>query len=190
MAYQGIQDGGPPADYPETHTLHDYPLQQPDSSEDINERVPLTGTYPEPALQHPFQGPFDETSSRSSTPDNMQRMSTARARIAPGPYLTQSAGSSTPTLLAGQGNGRDSVLSLNGDWQRRQAPIGLRRYATRRVKLQQGQVLSLEYPVPSAVSNAIQSKYRDGGTDSATTEFTHMRCMGHLAPRKFCTVEI
>lgn len=190
MAYQGIQDGGPPADYPESHTLHDYPLQQPDSSEDINERVPLTGTYPEPALQHPFQGPFDETSSRSSTPENMQRMSTARARIAPGPYLTQSAGSSTPTLLAGQGNGRDSVLSLNGDWQRRQAPIGLRRYATRRVKLQQGQVLSLEYPVPSAVSNAIQAKYRDGGTDSATTEFTHMRCMDHLTLRKLCTVEI
>lgn len=184
MAYQGIQDG-PPADYLETHTLHDYPLQHPENNDDVHERIPLTDSYPEPVLQHPFQGPFDE-SSRSPTPDNMQR--TSRARISQGPYLMHSAESSTPTLLSGQGNGRDSVLSLNGDWQRRQAPIGLRRYATRRVKLQQGQVLSLEYPVPSAVSNAIQSKYRDGGADSATTEFTHMRCMDHpICPEKGST---
>lgn len=76
-------------------------------------------------------------------------------------------------------------MSLDGDWRRRQAATGLRRYATRRVKLQQGQVLSIEYPVPSAVSNAIQAKYKDGGGDSATTEFTHMRCMSRsLCPGK------
>lgn len=188
MAYQGIQ-GDLPADYQEAHTLHDYP-PQPQDSEDLHERVPLTGTYPDP-MQHQFQGPFDESSSRSSTPENLQRLGTPHAQFAQGPYLTHSARSSSPTLLPGQASGRDSVMSLDGDWRRRQAQSGLRRYATRRVKLQQGQVLSIEYPVPSAVSNAIQSKYRDGGADSATTEFTHMRCMSRsICPGNIYVVEV
>lgn len=50
---------------------------------------------------------------------------------------------------------------------------GLGRSKTRRVKLQQGGVLSIDYPVPSAIKNAVQAKYRDaeGGSD----EFTKMR---------------
>lgn len=62
-------------------------------------------------------------------------------------------------------------------WRQRQAPgaNGLKRYATRKVKLIQGSVLSVDYPVPSAIQNAIQPKYRidlEGGSE----EFTHMRC--------------
>ncbi len=70
-----------------------------------------------------------------------------------------------------------SETSSTEAWRRRQAPggNGLRRYATRKVKLQ-GSVLSVDYPVPSAIRNAVQSKYRnelEGGSE----EFTHMRCM-------------
>lgn len=61
-------------------------------------------------------------------------------------------------------------------WRQRQvgASQSIKRYATRKVKLVQGSVLSIDYPVPSAIQNAIQAKYRsdlEGGSE----EFTHMR---------------
>ena len=61
-------------------------------------------------------------------------------------------------------------------WRRRQAPEagGLKRFATRKVKLVQGQVLSVDHPVPSAIKNAIQQKYKDD-IEGATEEFSHMR---------------
>lgn len=63
-------------------------------------------------------------------------------------------------------------------WKQRQAPGGpgdIRRYKTRKVKLQQGSVLSVEYPVPSAIQNSVQAKYRND-LESGSEEFTHMRC--------------
>lgn len=54
--------------------------------------------------------------------------------------------------------------------------IGLKRQRTRKVKLFDGAVLSLDYPVPSAIVNAVQRKYRDDYSDSSSKEFTHMRC--------------
>ncbi|KAL4751816.1 hypothetical protein BDW72DRAFT_212574 [Aspergillus terricola var. indicus] len=50
----------------------------------------------------------------------------------------------------------------------------LRRYGTRKVNLVKGTVLSIDYPVPSAIQNAIQPAYRDceGGF---AEEFTHLR---------------
>lgn len=61
-------------------------------------------------------------------------------------------------------------------WKARQAPNagGLKRYATRKVKLVQGSVLSVDYPVPSAIQNAIQAKYRND-LEGGSEEFTHMR---------------
>lgn len=59
-------------------------------------------------------------------------------------------------------------------WRARQNQNTIKRYATRKVKLTQGNVLSIDYPVPSAIQNAIQPKYRqdlEGGSE----EFTHMR---------------
>lgn len=59
-------------------------------------------------------------------------------------------------------------------WRQRQLQNNIKRYATRKVKLVQGSVLSLDYPVPSAIQNAIQAQYRsdlEGGSE----EFTHMR---------------
>jgi chitin synthase len=49
---------------------------------------------------------------------------------------------------------------------------------TRKVKLVQGSVLSADYPVPSAIQNAIQAKYRND-LESGSEEFTHMRCKYH-----------
>lgn len=61
-------------------------------------------------------------------------------------------------------------------WQNRQAPgSGLRRYATRKIKLVQGSVLSVDYPVPSAIQNAIQKEYRES-EEGFPEEFTHLRC--------------
>ncbi|SPN99148.1 probable Chitin Synthase 1 (chs-1) [Cephalotrichum gorgonifer] len=50
----------------------------------------------------------------------------------------------------------------------------IRRAPTRKIKLVQGSVLSVNYPVPSAVKNAMQEKYRTG-VDGASEEFTNMR---------------
>lgn len=49
----------------------------------------------------------------------------------------------------------------------------LRRANTRKIKLVQGSVLSVNYPVPSAVKNAMQAKYRTG--EGVGEEFTNMR---------------
>ena len=61
-------------------------------------------------------------------------------------------------------------------WRQRQMPNqgNLRRYATRKVKLVQGSVLSVDYPVPSAIQNAVQAKYRND-LEGGSEEFTHMR---------------
>jgi len=37
-------------------------------------------------------------------------------------------------------------------------------------------VLSVEYPVPSAIQNSVQAKYRND-LESGSEEFTHMRCI-------------
>ena len=65
-----------------------------------------------------------------------------------------------------------------GAWTRRQNPYptDLRRYATRKVKLVQGHVLSVDHPVPSAIKNAIPPKYRVDLEGGASEEFTHMKC--------------
>lgn len=78
----------------------------------------------------------------------------------------------------GYGDRPASHMDADESWVRRQQPGmapggGLKRYATRKVKLVQGSVLSIDYPVPSAIRNAVQAKYRDneGGSD----EFVKMR---------------
>lgn len=71
-----------------------------------------------------------------------------------------------------------SETSSTEAWKQRQQPGGgggLKRGMTRKVKLVQGSVLSADYPVPSAIQNAIQAKYRND-LESGSEEFTHMRC--------------
>ncbi|KAF2262752.1 chitin synthase G [Lojkania enalia] len=70
-----------------------------------------------------------------------------------------------------------SETSSTEAWRQRQQPgggTGLKRGMTRKVKLVQGSVLSADYPVPSAIQNAIQAKYRND-LESGSEEFTHMR---------------
>lgn len=52
---------------------------------------------------------------------------------------------------------------------------GLNRYGTRKINLVKGAVLSVDYPVPSAIQNAIQPEYRDA-EEGFSEEFTHLRC--------------
>ena len=74
--------------------------------------------------------------------------------------------------------GRSDTSSTEA-WRQRQVPGGatggLKRAGTRKVKLVQGSVLSADYPVPSAIQNAIQAKYRND-LEHGSEEFTHMRC--------------
>ncbi|KAF4439844.1 chitin synthase [Fusarium austroafricanum] len=71
----------------------------------------------------------------------------------------------------------DSAFDPEDSWvERQQQPQmggGLGRSKTRKIKLVQGSVLSIDYPVPSAIKNAVQPQYRD--TESGTEEFHKMR---------------
>ncbi|PYH90310.1 chitin synthase [Aspergillus ellipticus CBS 707.79] len=53
-------------------------------------------------------------------------------------------------------------------------PGKLQRSGTRKIRLVRGSVLSVDYPVPSAIQNSIQPIYRDA-EDAFPEEFTHMR---------------
>lgn len=50
---------------------------------------------------------------------------------------------------------------------------GLKRFNTRKVKLVQGSVLSIDYPVPSAIKNAVEPRFRD--VEGGNEEFMKMR---------------
>lgn len=73
---------------------------------------------------------------------------------------------------------RQSVYGNGGPVQRRSFAQtfaqGIRRYPTRKIKLVQGYVLSADYPVPSAIQNAMEKKYRE--TEEFAEEFSHLRC--------------
>jgi chitin synthase len=102
---------------------------------------------------------------------------------APVPYSSEYGGSNTTyghQLDNNQFQRSDSPFSRaetssTEAWRQRQAPGGgLKRYATRKVKLVQGTVLSVDHPVPSAIKNAVQAKYRND-LEGGNEEFTTMR---------------
>lgn len=147
--------------------------------------------------QGPFNGPFDDPHNRGASPARpvsgySLTETYANDTQAPpyhDPYNTAGSTYSGNTMenpAAAFGvPGRvaspyaRSETSSTEAWRQRQAPGGaggLRRYATRKVKLVQGSVLSVDYPVPSAIQNAIQAKYRND-LEGGSEEFTHMRCM-------------
>lgn len=63
---------------------------------------------------------------------------------------------------------------LKDSQKRRSLLPGIRRHPTRKIKLGQGNVLSADYPVPSAIQNAVEKRYRESA--EFTEEFTHLRC--------------
>ncbi|KAJ5190873.1 Chitin synthase C [Penicillium cinerascens] len=70
----------------------------------------------------------------------------------------------------------ETASTTSKRWAQRQMHTSgiLCRYPTRRIKLVHGTVLSVDYPVPSAIRNAVQAKYRDLEGDPSE-EFTHLR---------------
>lgn len=179
MAYQGGAGAGQPAghdlqDYP-PGTYHMPPARDYDSDDDA-ERAPLNSQGP---YQH---GPFDDrahtpgTSTTGYTLSDNGYTGATPAGSDPG-YPTTSFDPSVQFGVPGRSASPydRSTTSSTEAWRERQAPTGLKRYGTRKIRLQQ-QVLSIDYPVPSAIQNAIQSKYRHADVEGGSEEFTHMRC--------------
>lgn len=181
----------PPGNGFDDHNLSDLPHQQyhlpPHDDEDGNQ----------PLLPHqqtgagPFASPYDSsTNLRTQTPPvrPVSAYSLTESYVpgaAPAPYGSEYGGSNTtyghqledaPFNRAGSPYSRADTDSTEA-WKQRQAPNtgGLKRFATRKVKLVQGSVLSVNHPVPSAIKNAIQSKYRQEAEVGNSEEFTHMR---------------
>lgn len=148
--------------------------------------------------QGPFAGPFDDPQHRGTSPVRPASGYSLTETYAPDaayhdPYNTTGSvysGNSSENPAAAFGvPGRIASPYARSDassteaWRQRQAPGGaggLRRYATRKVKLVQGSVLSVDYPVPSAIQNAVQAKYRND-LEGGSEEFTHMRCKFSMA---------
>ncbi|KAF2224115.1 chitin synthase G [Elsinoe ampelina] len=189
MAYHGGHGGG------YDNSMGDMgrqgrPYQTPRPHDSDEEDVDRSLLHQNPT--GPFQGPFDDHNSRVHTPGadsgyNMNQDYMNGNGHAP-PYngnggYTEYKG----TTLSDPGYGppprvnspyAPSETGSTEAWARRQQPGGgnsaLKRAATRKVKLVQGAVLSADYPVPSAIQNAIQAKYRND-LESGSEEFTHVR---------------
>ncbi|KAI9670513.1 MAG: Chitin synthase, class 2 [Caeruleum heppii] len=198
MAYQGPGGRGTRADEAQ-HPLQDMPPgnsyhmppRHGDGSDDEAESALLQQPH-----GGPFAGPFDEPNSRAATPP-VRPFSTysltesyvgdRNATVTPysEPYQGASDTYTRSTLEDPSATYRSSdrtaspfERSTTGSteaWKQRQVPgaNALKRYATRKVKLQ-GSVLSVDYPVPSAIRNAVQPKYRND-LEGGSEEFTHMR---------------
>lgn len=118
-------------------------------------------------------GPFEDPVSSSG--------------VARRPYNSSSAEVQSPTLDTMESQDLPDQIRLHdlshygsaispSNYSAPQSKISsIRRYPTRRIKLVQGSVLSINYPVPSPIRNAIQPEYRDAEGELAE-EFTQMRC--------------
>ena len=175
------------------NTQHSYPPPPHDSDDDEAERALLNSSGP-------FNGPFDEPPSRGTTPNEYEHSEynleesymTANGNHAPHDpgYQHQDYDNGNGHLADPGYGGLDRVPSPYAQsetgsteaWRQRQAPGGqaadvsgaMKRSGTRKVKLVQGAVLSADYPVPSAIQNAVQAKYRND-LESGSEEFTHLR---------------
>lgn len=191
MAYSGHGGGGGFDD----HNLQDlqpggtYHLP-PQDDEDGN--LPLL-QQPSNAGHYP-PSPFDDHSTlRTDTPSTTARPVSTYSLTesyapgaAPAPYNSEVGGSTgfpqqmedNPYARTDSPYSRAETDSTEA-WRQRQVPGGggggLKRFATRKVKLVQGSVLSVDHPVPSAIKNAIQPKYRADVEAGGSEEFTHMR---------------
>ncbi|KAL4944279.1 chitin synthase B [Aspergillus oleicola] len=196
MAYHGSGPQSPGGNnYDDGHRLQDLGHPNNQTYEEEASRGLLSNQ------QSPFAGPFDDPQQqqRGLTASPIQRPTSGYSlteSYAPDagyhdPYSNNGSsvysGSENPAAAFGV-PGRvaspyaRSETSSTEAWRQRQAGAGggggggngLRRYATRKVKLVQGSVLSVDYPVPSAIQNAIQAKYRND-LEGGSEEFTHMR---------------
>jgi chitin synthase len=121
-------------------------------------------------LQGPAQG-YSLTESYASGPYSHHPPSNPTQAFSSSPYEP-----SRPYSLFNDTYGEPDQPS-NEAWRQRQQPYqgGLQRRGTRRIKLAQGAVLSADYPVPSAIRNAVLPQYRND-LEGGSEEVTHMRC--------------
>ncbi|KAJ5621472.1 CAZyme family GT2 [Penicillium herquei] len=184
MAYQG-SGAHEHSGFEEGTRLQDVPTAEYREREDEDASRGLLAHQ-----QGPFSTPFDDPHSRGHSPirptSGYSLTETYASDAAPAyhdPYTVgaqenAAATFGVPSRVASP-YARSETSSTEA-WRQRQAPGGgngggnLRRYATRKVKLVQGSVLSVDYPVPSAIQNAIQAKYRND-LEGGSEEFTHMR---------------
>jgi chitin synthase len=172
-----------------------HPLQQPYHAplphRDSDDEVERSLLHTNPT--GPFNGPFDDPHSRAGTPGgpdtrgyNLEEsyMGSHAPPYDPDHGYNDTSYAGTTLTDPGYGDAPGRVPSpyersetgSTEAWAARQAPpaTALKRGATRKVKLVQGAVLSADYPVPSAIQNAVQAKYRND-LESGSEEFTHMR---------------
>ncbi|RMZ85327.1 hypothetical protein DV737_g707, partial [Chaetothyriales sp. CBS 132003] len=135
-----------------------------------------------------YKGPYDDPHSRPRTPGQESVYTLNESYVGGDPGTLPSTNNynqqydqppNAPGYNAGLPPRQPSPYTRTDSteaWRQRQAPTNanLKRYATRKVKLGQGSVLSVDYPVPSAVQNAVQLKYRKD-LEGSSEEFTHMR---------------
>ncbi|KAK8185703.1 chitin synthase-domain-containing protein [Phyllosticta citribraziliensis] len=179
---------------------YDHPAHR-DGSDDEHE-VERSLLHPNPTGANP--GPFDDPDHRMPSPaprpvsaySLTETYADGSSATAPG-YTASSAYSAGYNEADDVYGGTDAAQSFGVPnrtpspysrsetssteaWRQRQQPGGqgggggLKRGLTRKVRLVQGAVLSADYPVPSAIQNAIQAKYRND-LESGSEEFTHMR---------------
>ncbi|MCJ1320746.1 Chitin synthase, class 2 [Xylographa vitiligo] len=193
MAFSGRDGSG---GFHDEHHLQDLPAGEP-YHEDEAENALLHDNH-----NGPFSGPFDEEEFGTSTPPRHHQSSYGNpASYELSDQYDAEATSMAPSYPSNNGGNRGYSRTTLEDpaatfgipgrapspydardsgsteaWRQRQIPgaTGLKRYATRKVKLVQGSVLSVDYPVPSAIQNAVQAKYRND-LERGSEEFTHMR---------------
>jgi chitin synthase len=176
------------------HKLQDLPPGggtyhlPPQDDEEVNQSLLHQQASPNPYAAAPYDGNTLRTATPPVRPVSAYSLTETYAPAASTtvPYSSEYGGSSSygHTLEDNAYPRTDSPISRaettsTDAWRARQAPGGaggggLKRYATRKIKLVQGTVLSVDHPVPSAIKNAIQAKYRqdlEGGSE----EFTTMR---------------
>ncbi|KAF2021019.1 glycosyltransferase family 2 protein [Aaosphaeria arxii CBS 175.79] len=190
MAYQG------PGGYGDPHAGRGYdepPHRQQGDEEDVQRS--LLGHNPTGTQQGPFDDHHGVYGGASDVrPQSTYSLTETYASDTPTRYPGQAHDGSSDVYSATGGYDPASEFgaphrapspyarsetSSTEAWRQRQQPGGgaaggLKRGMTRKVKLVQGSVLSADYPVPSAIQNAIQAKYRND-LESGSEEFTHMR---------------
>ncbi|KHN96678.1 chitin synthase 1 [Metarhizium album ARSEF 1941] len=178
---QGHEYGGHPMQ--DLHSGNNYHIPPQDQDEDA--RGYLLNEPPSHGYDHERLGvgtPPDRPVSAYSLTESYAPNASQLPPPGPGGFGETGFGQYGQTQ--GFGGPYDRPLSTVHDeeesWMRRQQQPagvgqagGLKRYNTRKVKLVQGSVLSIDYPVPSAIKNAVQPRYRD--VEGGNEEFMKMR---------------
>ncbi|KAJ7655266.1 chitin synthase [Mycena polygramma] len=124
------------------------------------------------------KGPFTSYPSRLMT---SSPVSSEFGLAPPRPQFSTTPRSPRFSMAPGSPMNRDSRMSLDTGWRRRQM---LQRGVTRKVKLTKGNFIA-EYAVPTAVHNATQAQY----SATRSTEFSHMKYTAATCDPDFFTEE-